>query len=91
MVALILAVTTTVMIAGVFFMIKTENAYDNQVKILDAIVEYGHESGDLTKAMHMLDHIESLFLTIFRMWDWGYTRILPKEDFELIKPYLEEK
>lgn len=30
-------------------------------------------------------------VTFYRWWDWGYTRILPKDKFEIIKPYLEVK
>ena len=26
--------------------------------------------------------------TMNRLWDWGYTRILPPEQYKLIEPYL---
>ena len=34
------------------------------------------------------DDMESYEKTLFRLWDWGYTRILPPDKFELIKPFL---
>lgn len=34
--------------------------------------------------------MESYDKTLWRVWDWGYTRILPKEKFEIIKPYVIE-
>jgi hypothetical protein len=34
---------------------------------------------------------ESYEKTLFRLWDWGYTRILPKDKFEIIKPYIDRK
>lgn len=27
--------------------------------------------------------------TFWSFWDWGYTRILPKDKFEIIKPYIK--
>ena len=34
------------------------------------------------------DDMESDNKTLLRLWDWGYTRILPPEKFELIKPFI---
>lgn len=36
------------------------------------------------------DDMEQYEKTIWRLWDWGYTRILPTEKFEIIKPYIEQ-
>lgn len=27
--------------------------------------------------------------TLFCFWDWGYTRILPKDKFEIVKSYVK--
>lgn len=35
------------------------------------------------------DDMENYVVTLWRLWDWGYTRILPKDKFEIIKPYIE--
>ena len=78
----------------IFFAIcvfKLNNAYNNQSVILDAICDYGYDTTDCDRALKMLDNVEHFICTVLRVWDWGYTRILPEEDFELIKPYIKEK
>jgi hypothetical protein len=76
---------------GFLFIIKAENAYKNQMIIYNAIVDYDKYYNDCEKALKLLKNVEDYTSTVFRLWDWGYTRILPKEDFELIKPYIQEK
>ena len=80
-----------VLFAYLVMFFKTKNAYENQAKILDAIVVYGESTEEYEKGCLMLDNMESYPRTLFRFWDWGYENILPKEDFELIKPYIQEK
>lgn len=33
--------------------------------------------------------MESYERTLLRLWDWGYTRILPSDKFEIIKAYIK--
>ena len=35
------------------------------------------------------DLMEDYDETFKRIFDWGYTNILPKEQFELVKPYIK--
>jgi len=35
------------------------------------------------------DDMELEFITFIRWWDWGCKRILPKDKYEIIKPYIE--
>lgn len=35
--------------------------------------------------------MESYEKTLNRFYDWGYTRILPKDKFEIIKPFIEKE
>ena len=70
-------------------MVKADVDYKHYLKIMDAIVCYGIDAEQFGEAMEMYDHIRPYFITVFRLWDWGYKNILPKEDFELIKPYIE--
>ena len=91
MVTFILAALTTGIVYGVYMLFKVRNAYNNQMIILKAISDYSDETGNIRKSTILLDNMEDLIKTAFRLWDWGYKNILPKEDFELIKPYLEEK
>lgn len=70
---------------------KSENAYQNQMRILNAIRDYGSECIWTNKPILVdFDEMEPLERTFFRFWDWGCTRILPAEKFEIIKPYIKK-
>ena len=85
----LLAFFVTTLVYCILLMIKCDNAINNQIKILNAIDTYVDETGDYKNAMFILDHMESLSQTTWRIFDWGYKNILPKEDFEWIKPYIK--
>ena len=87
----IMTVLLVVIFYGILLLFKMKNTYENQKIILDAIVGYDDDYNDLSKTLELMGNMESYSSTVFRLWDWGYTRILPKEDFELIKPYIQEK
>ena len=79
-----------------FYLIRIEVAYRNQNIILDAI--YAYTMDELSKnriaypsASEICNHMEEYDSTINRWWDFGYTRILPKEYFELVKPFIKKK
>lgn len=74
-----------------YLVAKLENTAEKRRLILFAIEDYMTESDDTKKGFILLVSMESFVRTLFRLWDWGYTRILPEEYFELIKPYFEEK
>lgn len=70
-------------------LIKVENASKNQEKILNAIYAYAQTTGDYDTALMALAAMEDYEETIYRLWDWGYKNILPKEYFELIESYIQ--
>ena len=70
---------------------KTSNAAENRRKIMYAIDIYVTELDDAHEGLRLLFAMKDFYVTWIRFWDWGYKNILPAEDFELIKPYLEEK
>lgn len=75
---------------------KNEVTYRNRIIILEAIQRYhAHlfKEGLFGQADLMVTHMDMEYYgdTLKRFWDWGYTRILPPEKFELIKPYIEHK
>jgi hypothetical protein len=74
-----------------FSLVKLSNAAENRRKIMYAIDAYVTEFNDAHEGLRLLFAMKDFCVIWIRFWDWGYTRILPKEDFELIKPYLEEK
>ena len=68
---------------------KDINAWNNQMKIINAIHLYRMECVDkqLKPDVNYSDK-ENINSTFLRLWDWGYTRILSKDKFEIIKPYI---
>lgn len=73
--------------------VKNLNTYLCQDKIDKAIYEYKLmciRNSDWD-ALHYVEYKdeENYIKTFWRFWDWGYTRILPKDKFEIIKPYIK--
>lgn len=81
------------LLVGAFYIwFKNENTYKQHELISHAIWEYRNaliREGKYDSALVNYPDMESYEATLFRLWDWGYTRILPKEKFEIIKPYIE--
>lgn len=76
---------------AILAILKNNNTYKNRRIILDAIHLY---SMDCLKNNRCADisytDMEEYDTTLYRWWDWGYTRILPECKFDLIKPYIKE-
>lgn len=75
-------------------LIKNENTYKNRMIIAHAIFRY-HSALILSERADDIsvsyDDMEPYDDTFKRWWDWSYTRLLPSEKFELVKPYIDEK
>ena len=70
---------------------KVDNAFKNH-KIIKAIHEHNMACiHTFTYPLYRIsyDEMEDLDQTINRFWDWGYTRILPKDRYELIKNLIQ--
>ena len=78
------------LIAFKIFDYKNENTYENITKIDHAIYDYKIDC-ILNEKQNLVDYkdMEDYDKTFWRFWDWGYTNILPKEKFEIIKPYIK--
>lgn len=92
----ILKIFVIVLIFGIFLlaaaMVKNNNTYKNQMIILTAIGDYRKYMISLRKWDFFevsYSDMESYNDTFKRWWDWGYSRILPPEKFEIIKPYIK--
>lgn len=76
------------------FILKNENACKNRCIIVNAIFEHhicALNSFDMLRHFEVeYNDVEPYGKTLFRLYDWGYTRILPKEKYEIIKPYIKE-
>ena len=73
------------------FWIKNEFAFRSRIDIIMAIRDYQIECV-YTGETELVDYadMESYDDTMRRFWDFGCTRILPKEKFEIIKPYIKK-
>lgn len=86
-----LVLSALVIIIGVFLMAKNYNACKNRCKIIDAICSYKLHLFSLGIFDHtdLYSKMESYDSTMYRLWDWGYTRILPPKYFWLVEPFIE--
>lgn len=79
-------------VAFIFMMIiKTDVTYRNQMLILNAIRAYMTDAmacEEFEWSVCVLD-MESFDKTLWRLWDWGYKNILPKEKFEIVERYIK--
>lgn len=69
---------------------KNDRTYRLQMLFIEAVGMYQMEKlskGEFTYEVEF-DDLEEYNKTLFRMWDWGYTRILPPEKLEIILPYV---
>ncbi len=89
-IAIFVLVMLVLMVLCIVMLIKNEVTYRQRIKILKAIEEYNNMCYEHEKISNVdYDDIEEYDSTFFRFWDWGYTRILPKDKFEIIKPYIK--
>ena len=72
------------------FTVKALVTYKQQCTIADAVFRYTMDLIDQSICEYDVDilDIEDFDKTLWRLWDWGYKRILPKDKFEIIKPYI---
>lgn len=93
MVEIVLTTCMVVLILCGIAIEKNMNTYDNHDKIDEAIYKYksiciqNHDWDALYRVEYK--DTEHYMKTFWRLWDWGYTRILPKDKFEIIKPYIK--
>ncbi len=90
----VLVICVVALVGCIIFGIKNEVTFKNDMIICNAIYAYlSHliEEGqyDPENRPVTFEDMEDYDTTLYRIWDWGYTRILPPEKFELIKPYIK--
>lgn len=83
--------TTTVLAIILYFLlilaVKNEITGRNRKIIMGAIYAHNIKVGHEKRIDY--DVMEDYNRTLYRLWDWGYTRIVPPEVFEEIKTYIE--
>ena len=89
----LLIIGAILIVYGLAMGLKNETTFRARTRITDAIFKYhmhcivsnNYEGARLVA----FEDMESYDATMYRIWDWGYTRILPPEKFELIKPFIK--
>lgn len=70
-------------------MMKNDVTLDKRIKIIYAIRDYQVRClYDGTSEEVDWSDMESYDNTLWRLWDWGYTRILPKEKYKIVEPFI---
>lgn len=74
-------------------LIKNDVTYTNRIIISTAIFKYTMSliEKHIYECEVNYEDMEPYDKTFNRFWDWGYKRILPKEKFEIIEPFIEHK
>lgn len=75
-----------------FYRVRIEVAYINQRKVLCAICKYNYHlmfEGALFDDLIGYECVEPYYETIWRFWDFGCSRIVPKDVWDVIKDYIE--
>lgn len=77
---------------SIFMLIKTTNTYKKRIIIINAIAAYMQHCINLRVYDYAVtyDDMEDYDSTDYRIWDWGYTRILPPDKFKIIEPFIKE-
>ena len=90
---ILIVVLTICLLFFIVLDLKNTNTAKNHIRILNAITDYQDDC--VKKHMYKealnvtIQDKENYDKTFWRLWDWGYTRILPKDKFEIIKPYIK--
>jgi hypothetical protein len=87
-----ISVLVLVLIYNIVLLIKNEVTFKQHERISVAIYRHHIHKLENNEFDYEVDYsdMESYDDTLNRLWDWGYTRILPPDKFEIIKPFLED-
>lgn len=78
-------------VVALVLFIKNEVTFRNHKKIGNAIFRFQMDlikNGCYEYPVHY-DDMEPYDETLWRLWDWGWSNILPPEKLNLILPYIE--
>lgn len=98
---ILLNISALAMLVCVIAFIKNQVTYRNHTVIADAIFDYRMNAIDKAvkngtiveegvKYEVNYDDMRDYNETVMRIFDWGYENILPKDKFEIIKPYIHK-
>ena len=73
----------------IFLVVKNIRTYFVRSKVAMAICQYRIDNVFSVSHWINTDRMEDYNKTLFRLWDWGYKRIVPKEIYNRIKDYIK--
>lgn len=77
------------LIALAIMFIKNDITFKHHMRILNAICAYRMDCiSNKVDALVDFSDVEDYDKTLLRVWDWSMKRILPKDKYEIIKPYI---
>ena len=83
------AIFAVVLLLLVIFFVRLFVIWSNHCVILDAILDYKLECIMEQKPCYVEnDDMENIHDTIWRLWDWSHKRILDKDEYKIIEPYI---
>ena len=87
---MIISICIVTLVISTLLIIKNGVTYRQRAVIRNAIYRYIMNLFDKDILVFDVDFhdMEEYDKTLYRLWDWSYKRILPKEKFEIIKPYI---
>lgn len=78
-----------VLFITVFLCLKNMRTYVVRSKVAMAICQYRIDNAINVSYWINTDRMEDYNKTLFRFWDWGYKRIVPKVTYNKIKDYIK--
>lgn len=85
---IILAFLALYLVYLTLYCVKTEIAFRNHMKILDAAYDYACDTKNYDMFTRITDKMESMEETTRRWRDFGCKNIVPKVYYEMIEPYI---
>ena len=92
MVAIIITISVLGAVFCIYMLFRNALVYKNHMIISNAIHMYHRDMIARGKFFNFevdYDDAESYNKTLFRLFDFGYENILPKEKYEIIRPYIK--
>ena len=98
MVDVVMVILIIALVYLIIMEIKVDNAYRNCLILVEAIHLHNMDyiNSDEYNPKYLKDRLieydvsDEMTRALFRLFDWGYTNILPQDIFERIVPYLDE-
>ncbi len=82
-----------ILISMVILHLKNNNTYKNHIIILNAIAKHNCAAILEDQCNKCIEYgcIESYYLSLFNLFDWGYKNLVPRDVYKRIEPFIDEE